>query len=193
QVHCVDRPAENALQTAAIHFRGGLALAGTVAVFCLLLGTTCSTWGWAAVMRKILIVLGLFGLSGAISWVYTSARYVIWDGGFDLTVNVSSTAGLPRSVSCQAFGHKEEAEQALDYLLSPETRLWSVVVDPFEGKPITLFVPTSGTASMSGRELSRVQFRYLVVIATLPDGRRVGKLAEIPDSRQSREVSVALP
>src|SRR5262245_52261306 len=32
--HC--RP--NSLQTAAIHFRGGLALAGTVAVFCLLLG-----------------------------------------------------------------------------------------------------------------------------------------------------------
>jgi hypothetical protein len=143
-------------------------------------------------MRWSLLIAGLlivgFGL-----WFYTSKEYVIWDGGFDLTVHVSSNPVRPRSVTCQAFGHREYADFAVEHLLPPSSRLWSATADPFDGKPIRVDVPVSGRDSMSGRELARFQFRYLVVIAVLPDGRRVGKLVNIPDSRVSREVTVTFP
>jgi hypothetical protein len=144
-------------------------------------------------MWRKLLVVGLLLVAGALLWVYTSARWIIWDGGFDLTVRVSSHPGPPRAVSCQAFALREQAEFVLEHLLPPETRLWSAVADPFADEPLSVYVRVSGWASMSGRELRRFQFRYLVVIAVLPDGRRVGKLVDIPDGRVCREVTVELP
>lgn len=143
-------------------------------------------------MRRKLIVIVVLMIAGVLLWVYTSMQYTIWDGGFELTIHVSSDPGPPRSVSCQAFGSRQDAEYVLTRLIHPE-RLWSIVADPFNGEALILNVPLSGHDSMSGRELVRFQFRYLVVIAVLPDGRRVGKLVEIPDCRVSREVSVVLP
>jgi hypothetical protein len=145
-------------------------------------------------MCRKLVFIALLLVPGTAVWAYTSTTYIIWDGEFDLTVHVSSDyPGPPRSVTCQALGFREDAEHVLEHLLPPETRLWSTTADPFAGEPLTVHVPQSGRDSTSGRELRRFQFRYLVVIAELPDGRRVGKLVDIPDCRMSREVSVALP
>ncbi len=144
-------------------------------------------------MRRAFLIIGLSVLAGALAWEFIPIQLTVWDGGFDLTVNVSSTAGPLKSVSCQACGRREEAEEVLEYLLPPDTRQWSAVADPFDGQPLTVQVPVSGRASPMGRELRRSQFRYLVVIGQLNDGRRVGKLVEIPDGRESREVSVSLP
>jgi hypothetical protein len=148
----------------------------------------------SAMWRKLFVV-ALLLLACAALWVYTSTTYIIWDGGFDLTVRVSSNPGWPRSVSCQAFGNREDAEVVLDHMLPTESPLGSesAISDPFNGEPLILIVPVSGRESMSGRQLSRFQFRWLVVIGVLQDGRRVGKLVEIPDGRESREVSVVLP
>src|SRR5262245_40391156 len=112
-------------------------------------------------MRRKLVAIALLLVAGAAVWVYTSTTYIIWDGGFDLTVRVSSDPGPPRSVTCQAFGCREDAECMLEHLLPPETRLWSATAAPFTGKPLTVHVPLSGRNSMSGRELSRFQFRWL--------------------------------
>jgi hypothetical protein len=131
--------------------------------------------------------------AGALTWEFIPFYVIVWDGGFDLTVNVSSTAGPLHSVSCQAFGRREEADEALENLRPPETRLWSAAADPFTGEPLTVFVPPSGRESPCGREPRRSQFRHLVVLGELRDGRRTGKLVEIPDGRVSREVSVRLP
>jgi len=144
-------------------------------------------------MRRAVLTIAVVVVAGALAWEFVPLQVTIWDGGFDLTVNVSSTAGPLRSVSCQAFGRREEADEVLKYLLPPETRLWSAVADPFAGEPLTVFVPLSGRESPSGRELRRFQFRHLVVIGELRDGRRTGKRVEIPDGRVSREVSVLLP
>jgi hypothetical protein len=141
--------------------------------------------------RKLFYIAGLL-VPGTV-WLYTSTTYIIWDGEFDLTVHVSSDPGPPRSVTCEAFGFREGGEYVRENLLPPETRLWSTTEDPFVGEPLTVHVPQSGQDSMSGRELQRFQFRYLVVVAELPDGRRVGKLVDIPDCRVAREVSIALP
>jgi hypothetical protein len=143
-------------------------------------------------MRRKLVAVLVLLVFGVALWAYSSATHIVWDGGFDLSVHVSSNPGPPLSVTCQPFGRLEYAEYMLKHL-SPETRLWSVSADPFVGEPLIVHVPVSGRDSMSGRQLSRSQFEYLVVVAVLPDGRRVGKLVDIPDGRVSREVSVTLP
>jgi hypothetical protein len=143
--------------------------------------------------RRALLIAVLVVLIGALAWEFVPVQVTVWDGGFDLTVRVSSTAVALRSVSCEAFAHRGDAEEALENHLPPRTRLWSAVADPFTGEPLRVTVPVSGHESPSGREISRFQFRHLVVIGQLPDGRRVGKLVEIPDCRESREVSVTLP
>jgi hypothetical protein len=145
------------------------------------------------VMRRVVLAVALLVVVGAAAWVYTSTTHIIWDGGYDLTVRVLSDAGPPRSVSCETFGRREYAEHAAAHRLPPESQMWSAVADPFDGQPITVKVAVSGRESMSGRELRRSQFRYLVVVAVLPDGRRVAKVVEIPDGRMSRELSVTLP
>jgi hypothetical protein len=144
-------------------------------------------------MRRAFLIIGFLVVAGALAWEFIPIQLTIWDGGFDLTVNVSSTAGPLKSVSCQACGGREEAEEILEYLLPPDLGSSSAVADPFDGQPLRVQVPVSGRASPMGRELRRSQFRYLVVIGQLNDGRRLGKLVEIPDGRESREVSVSLP
>lgn len=144
-------------------------------------------------MRRAFLIIAALVIAGALVWEFGPIPVTIWDGGFDLTVHVTSLAGPLRSVSCQAFGRREQTEQVLQYLLPPETRLSSATADPFVGEPLTVFVRVSGRDSPSGRQLQRSQFSYLVVIGQWQDGRRVGKLVEIPDGRVSREVRVVLP
>jgi hypothetical protein len=105
----------------------------------------------------------------------------IWDGRFELTVRVSSEPGPPQSVTCEAFPSRKHAEYVLEHLLPPDAPPWSATADPFSGEPLIVSVPISGKESLLGWELSRFQFRHLVVVAELPDGRRVGKLVDIPD------------
>ncbi len=145
-------------------------------------------------MWRKLLVAALLAVVAAAIWSYTSATYIIWDGGFELTVRVSSNLGPPRSVNCQAFGDEELAKLVLEKM--PQETFpgsESATSDPFTDEPLTVIIPVSGGGSMSGRQLGRFQFRWLVVIGVLPDGRRVGKLVEIPDGRESREVCVVLP
>src|SRR4051812_15720128 len=126
-------------------------------------------------MRRLLTGMVLV-LGSAIWWAYTSIPYILWDGGVELTVHVSSTAGPLRSVSCEAVAGRKDGDSKLESLLPPETSKYSTCASPFAGKPLTVYVPTSGRASMSDHELSYTQFRHLVVIGQYPDGRRVGAL-----------------
>lgn len=143
-------------------------------------------------MRRTLFVVVAVVAAGVLAWEFIPVQVMIWDGSFDLTVRVESRAGQPQSISCQALGGRETAAQVLADLSPPESR-WSAVADPFDGRPLIVHVPVSGRESPFGRELARSQFRFLVVIADLADGRRVGKLVDIPDGRVSREVSVVVP
>jgi hypothetical protein len=144
-------------------------------------------------MRRALLMIVLLIVVGVLAWEFIPLAVTVWDGSFDLTVRVSSTAGPLDAVSCQACGRREDADYVLEHLLPPETRRWSAVADPFDGQPLTVVVPVSGRDSPSGRELRRSQFRYLVVIGQWQDGRRMGKLVEIPDGRVFREIDVSLP
>ncbi len=142
--------------------------------------------------RKLLAVVVLFTLGG-LAWEYVPIQVQRWDSSFELSVAVLFSNDQPRSVSCEAFPRYEQADEAIVHLLPPVSRMWSTIADPFEGRLIPVQVAVSGRTSPFGRELRRSQHRYLAVIATMPDGRRLGKVVEIPDSRVTREVSVAIP
>ncbi|MBS0263837.1 MAG: hypothetical protein JSS02_18005 [Planctomycetes bacterium] len=143
--------------------------------------------------RRKLIILAFLSVGCGLLWIYTSTPYVIWDGGFNLIVHVSSDEGPLSAVSCEAESSRKYAELKFQHLLPPERGGWSATAKPFTGKPVKIFIPVSGTESMSGRALTRTQFELLVVIGEFQDGRRVGKLVEIPDGRVSHELQISLP
>jgi hypothetical protein len=138
-----------------------------------------------------LSVFAILLIAGVLVWLGLEASTImLGDGAFELTVNVSSTPGPPRSVECHACGRREQAAFVLEH--GEQTRTWSTIADPFTGGPLIVYVPVT-TRSSRFRQLSRSQFQWLVVIAELPDGRRVGKMVEIPDGRVSHEIRVDLP
>jgi hypothetical protein len=154
-------------------------------------------------MRRLLLgvalIVGFFMLCGVLllaliplGCYFGVIRHVEGVGGFELTVNVTTSGDKLRSVSCEAVGGKREvAEEVAEKLIPPETRLWSTVADPFDGKPLKVHIQFTTGGSCS--EPHYHQLRYLVVIGTFQDGRRLGKVVEIPDGRQSKEVDVSFP
>ena len=70
---------------------------------------------------------------------------------------------------------------------------WTVETRRFNGDPIEVRVPVSGTEAICGRTLSRAQYQCLVVTGELANGSRVKMIAQIPDGRVSREITVELP
>ena len=144
-------------------------------------------------MRRTLVTTATILAAGFLAWEFVPLQKKICDGSFDLTVHVECQAGQPLTVSCETFGRQEHAEEALSVLLPPEIGMWSTLSDPFDGQPLTVRVAVSSRESPLGRIFRRSQFRYLVVIAVLPDGRRVGKMLDIPEYRVLQDVSVSLP
>jgi hypothetical protein len=154
--------------------------------------SSAGSTGHEETMRWFLLLFALLA-AGVLAWEFIPIQVTVWDGGFDLTVHVSSTAGPLRAVSCQAYGQREDAEAAVQDLVPPRMGFASATADPFDGRPLTVNVHVSGRLSPFGRELARFQYRHLVVIGQLKDGRRIGKRIEIPDGCLSREVRVSLP
>jgi hypothetical protein len=150
-------------------------------------------------IRRFNVLVALLLIGGGLLLAYRSQR-MVWVGGFHLTVNASSTSGPLRWVTCAAVPTRPYAELALEKVHArndaSSSRLgepFDVTIDPFDGTPINVYIRVMGHDSISGRQLSRTQHSYLVVIAELENGERVGKIVAIPDGRVSREVSVSLP
>ncbi|OWK37961.1 hypothetical protein FRUB_07081 [Fimbriiglobus ruber] len=139
-----------------------------------------------------MVALGVLG-GGILALDFVPGCAGHWDGNYNLTVRVARPAGLPRSVRCEAVGQREVAEALRDELAQPDPGSYSVVTEGFDGKPLTVRVPAGHMHSPLGRVVRRWQFKYLVVIGVLPDGRRVSAVEKIPDHRETQEVSVTLP
>jgi hypothetical protein len=122
---------------------------------------------------------------------------MIREGGlWPISVAVRSASNSPiTAVSAEVFGSRESAEYTLEHLLPPEGRLFSAVVDPFQGEPFEVRVPTGQQTSRAllWAYTRHAQWRFLVVIARYKDGRREGRLVEIPDLRETRSLDVELP
>lgn len=143
--------------------------------------------------RWLWVALGATAAIAVVFYALAFTTHIIWDGSYELTVRFENRGPLIRSVSCESYGNRDSAEFAVAHHLSSERQVWSEVEDPFQGKPVKVRVAVSGHDSFLGFELSRSQFRYLAVIVTYPDGRKAGRVVDIPDMRESREVTVTFP
>ena len=141
-------------------------------------------------MRRTILILFAVVVAGVLAWEFVPIQVMIWDGGFDLNVHVESRRPQPQSVTCEAFSHREQAQVVAVRWLPLGSSTRSAIADPFVGQPLTVAVPVSGRRSPFGRELRWSQFQALLVIATYPDGLRVGQVVDIPDGRVNREVTV---
>jgi|GEM_PF-4881102 len=144
-------------------------------------------------VKRLAIVVAIVLAAG----VCLTPVQTIWDDGlWPLSVTVTSASSAPiASVSGQAFSSEESARYSLEHLAPPDTRVHSAVADPYTGEPLAVPVPTSlRTHSALTWSSSRYnQMRQLLVIVQYQDGRRAGRLVEIPDLRESRSVLVEFP
>ena len=128
-----------------------------------------------------------------LAWWATCSQLIIADGGFDLTVTVSSKSGPLRSVRCTAAGDRATAEFYVRHPGGFDTSGPGAEADPYDGRPLTIHVPISVRYSAVGLVVARSQFRGLAVVGMTADGQRVAVTADIPDSRVARDVTVILP
>lgn len=146
--------------------------------------------------RNVGIVV-LVSLGGALAWGIYLYRDTYWSGNSELTVVVSSSAGLPKWVYCHPFATEADANHFLKILADlerPPAGYRSVLADPFDGGPVTLSLWLGGRNTLDlGKSANNQHDRYLLVVSELADGKRVGKVVAIPNYRDSKEVLVSLP
>ena len=144
-------------------------------------------------MHRKWLILNLLLIAGGLLWLYTSVPWIHWSGGYDLTIHVKADPGLVDSIACESFLRREDAEGAFGCRFASAFARCPAKADPFVGQPLTIYINQGGQDAMSGRELSRTQYRFIVVFGLLHTGGQVSKVVEIPDGRVSREISVELP
>src|SRR5262249_32471486 len=117
----------------------------------------------------------------------------VGDGVFPMPVNITNSGMYPlKSVSCVTVIDQKQADQILALMDLPRCDKWSDVEDPFIGTPLSVDIWVTTRDGLFSH--SRVQYpRLLVVIAECDDGKRLGKVVEIPDRRQFQSVSVDFP
>jgi hypothetical protein len=147
-------------------------------------------------MRRTLLIAAVVVLAAGITIGLSTES--IGDGGYVLTVHVSSSTGPIKRAYCRGVGNQTQAENHLALLLEdrpfrtfPEAGEWSAVADPFEGQPLKVGMPVTVWKSAFRRKV--YYLRYLVVFAELGDGSVVGKVVEAPEPGEAKEVSVSLP
>lgn len=141
------------------------------------------------------LTLGIAAILIAVVGLVWEFGYVaICDGCYQLSVTVKSLDGSPiRAVSCEGFRNVDAARSQLEYLLPPETRLWSATAEPFIGQPLHVTIPCSFRESPLGRTWGDSQLRGLLVIVQYEDSERKGRAVEIPHRHESRSVMVEFP
>jgi hypothetical protein len=148
-------------------------------------------------MRKPLVWSLLFVLISGIGVIGLTPIQTMWDDGlWPLSVTVVSASGSPiASISCEAFSTEESAQDSLENLLPPQSWMFSTIQNPFRNEPLEVIIPTSRKihSVLFWSDSRYNQMRHLLVIAEYNDGRREGRLVEIPDLRQVRSLHVEIP
>jgi hypothetical protein len=144
-------------------------------------------------MRGLVFTLALVIVTAVL---FVPFYEIVDDGARPVSVTIRSASGLAiQSVSGEAFGSAESAEPTLQNLSPPETFIHSSTQDPYLGEKLAVPVPTSEHSkhSLVWNYRSFYQFKTLVVIVQYANGRREGRMIEIPDLRQKRDIVVEFP
>jgi hypothetical protein len=140
-----------------------------------------------AIAVAVVVAVVCAGLLGY-DFVLTS----FWDGKFPLEVHVEPDKDRPfAQVSYCTTGFPESDDTLLIAVKHGEFPL-SPVAD-FDGERFTVNVRCWGQDSGLGRELGYGHEPRLVLKFEYADGRHRYKVVEIPDGRQTRRMSVAVP
>ncbi|MCI0457503.1 MAG: hypothetical protein L0Z62_11080 [Gemmataceae bacterium] len=154
-------------------------------------------------MRRTLIAVALL-LVGGFALIELSG-VSLWVGGYDLQVNLRSAGQIPiEAVRCEVLNTPEEitAEPQLKQLFEAgtlwerplERSRWPIDLRPFDGRPFSVHIRNGGRVSvLLGRDRGYSQQRGLAVVVEYRDGKRIGKVFEIPDGPVTREVTVTVP
>jgi hypothetical protein len=149
---------------------------------------------WAMRVLTVLFLIGLVLCSGLVT--------MLWDGSYRLNVTIADAGERPKRVYCEAFYHGDTANRCLCAVLAGEQGFintnaehWNYTgLDPYEGGPIEVRIPLSGSHSWLFGELRDPQgSTHLMVAAEMPDGRRTGTVIRLPHYDVSKSVSVSLP
>jgi hypothetical protein len=151
-------------------------------------------------MRYVLAIICCAALAGFLAFLLVPYQTgIIADGGYDLTIRVKSKSRNPiKAVTCQAFGQLAWAQEMAEYLPGPQSyESYWVKAEPYAGEDLKLMIPFSEhiRTPMFGSPYlkSESQFRGLLVVAELENGKRVGTAVEIPHRKDARSVDVEVP
>jgi hypothetical protein len=137
------------------------------------------------------ITAGILVAGALLAWEFLPVQVGVSSGSYDLAVRIECSSGKPKSVACSPFFSRESAEGVVAYE-DPESPEWHSVAAPFMGGVMTVSIPNGSRHSPMGRLVSYSQARYLGVVASLEDGRKVGCVVEIPNRGASNEIVVKL-
>ena len=101
-----------------------------------------------------------------------------------------------RQSSAEAEDNPDFIQYYLEQPILPEFTRHSASQMPYVGKPLNVKVPTSLTTARSfflWRYTRFYQYDKLVVIVEYQDGKRQGRVVDIPDLHESRTVTVEVP
>jgi hypothetical protein len=151
-------------------------------------------------MRGAVTIIGFIALAALLALLLIpTQRVIIADGSYELTIRVRSATKSPiKSLTCQAFPELALAQEQCADPIAPHPYEADVArAEPFAGEDLKLTLPFSehivtplfGSAYLK----SEFQFRGLLVIATLENGKRVGRAVKIPHRKDSRTIDVEVP
>jgi hypothetical protein len=129
-------------------------------------------------------------LGGGLYLAYGVMVVAVGSGAIYPNVRLVSATPI-RVAGVEAIGRPDGLEYPIEYA-GPNNLRYPVPDEGLRGGWFETRVPTASRTNGFGCEYGYCQRRYLAVVADLADGRRVAKVVELPDGRESREVTVAL-
>lgn len=142
--------------------------------------------------RKIVLTVFLSMLVMLLLLAPVLLSCYVWDGHFQLTLDVTSSSGKHISeVSYAAVSTREQAEWTETHT-SGESEFAFRPTSQDNGRFIA-HIPCSGRCWVFDIETSYSEFRYVVVRAKYESGKVFRRMAEVPVGRGPRTLKVLVP
>jgi len=134
----------------------------------------------------------LCGGGPAAAWLlYLLMPIEVWDGRFDLAIHLQSKSGRRiESVEYEAFFRRDHAEFTVAHQPEGfggfrEAEYWSGVWH--------CHVASTGRRDIFGRELRYMFARFVVLLIRYDNGEELLQIAEVPEGRGPRSMTVDVP
>jgi hypothetical protein len=143
--------------------------------------------------RRLTIAFGIITLIGVgIRLVDELMPAAIGEGQFDVSIRVISEPAPVAVVVLVAARRDLEEYARRPGFGGLERDPSATVTSPFAGKPIARSVPVSlRLTGLLHRERSRTSYRHALVIVEFADGRREGRIADLPDRFRPEGITVS--